>query len=302
MKIVKYSEFNQELNESFWDDVKYGFSKLGTYKAGGKIFGKGKVKKEAAAEVEELLKKESNKLLKTVVEDVEKNVSPEFPNCRKKITFLRGIITYGQLYDTISTAAKKSSKEEGYLAPEVANEIIESLRKVVKRYLDVELKAVYTTFESIENDSITEDEILELYNYTDELENAINEEFIKKLLTGAAKGIAKGYQAIGNVKDKAMDSMFGAKKGVDDDEVKKIGGQSAKFQSTSGQKNVESERMKGLESNKLPMTLFGVGSALGAFSWLVNTEWFKSLFTTIEHKEHAFLNQLVFHYHRILFY
>ena len=287
MKIVKYSEFNQELNESFWDDVKYGFSKLGTYRAGGTInpFKKGKVKKAAAAEVEELLKKESNKLLKTVVEDVEKNVSPEFPNCRKKITFLRGIITYGQLYDTISTAAKKSSKEEGYLAPEVANEIIESLRKVVKRYLDVELKAVYTTFESIENDSITEDEILELYNYTDELENAINEEFIKKLLTGAAKGIAKGYQAIGNVKDKAMDSMFGAKKGVDDDEVKKIGGQSAKFQSTSGQKNVESERMKGLESNKLPMTLFGVGSALGAFSWLVNTEWFKSLFTTIEHTD-----------------
>lgn len=285
MKLVKYSEFNQELNESFWDDVKYGFSKLGTYKAGGKIFGKGKVKKEAAAEVEELLKKESNKLLKTVVEDVEKNVAPEFPNSRMKITFLRGIIVYGQFYDTIAAAAKKSSKEEGYLAPEVANELIESLRKVVKRYLDVELKAVYTTFENVENDSITENEILELYNYTDELENAINEEFIKKLLTGAARSIAKGYQAIGNVKDKAMDSMFGAKKGVDDDEVKKVGGQSAKFQSTSGEKNVETERMKGLESNKLPMTLFGVGSALGAFSWLVNTEWFKSLFTTIEHTD-----------------
>jgi hypothetical protein len=129
MKIVKYSEFNQELNESFWDDVKYGFSKLGTYKSGGKIFGKGKVKKEASAEVEELLKKESNKLLKTVVDDVETNVSPEFPNCRKKITFLRGIIVYGQLYDTIADAAKKSSKEEGYLAPEVKNELIESKEK-----------------------------------------------------------------------------------------------------------------------------------------------------------------------------
>ena len=117
--------------------------------------------KEASAEVEELLKKESNKLLKTVVEDVEKNVAPEFPNCRKKITFLRGIIVYGQLYDTIAAAAKKSSKEEGYLAPEVANELIESLRKVVKRYLDVELKAVYTTFENVENDSITENEILD---------------------------------------------------------------------------------------------------------------------------------------------
>ena len=106
---------------------------------------------------------------------------------------------YGQLYDSLVAAAKKDSKEQGYLAPDVCNQIIEDMRKVIKKFLDVDLKGIYTVTESKEDD-ITDEEILELYNYTDELENAINEEFIKKLLTGAAKGIAKGYQAIGSEK------------------------------------------------------------------------------------------------------
>ena len=64
MKIVKYSEFNQELNESFWDNVKYGLSKLGRYKAGGKIFGKKGTDDAAKLELREIMDKESNKLLK----------------------------------------------------------------------------------------------------------------------------------------------------------------------------------------------------------------------------------------------
>ena len=80
-----------------------------------------------------------------------------------------------------------------------------------------------------------------------------------------------------------MDKLFGAKKGVDA-EQKTTKGQSAKFQKTSGETNVESERMKTLQSNKLPLILAGVGGALGALGWIAQTQWFKDLITTtIEH-------------------
>jgi len=264
MKIVKYSEFNQELNESFWDNVKYGLSKLGRYKAGGKIFGKKGTDDAAKLELREIMDKESNKLLKQVYGEV-MIVAPEFPNDRKKITFLRGVLMYGQLYDSLVAAAKKGSKEEGYLAPDVCNQIIEDMRKVIKKFLDVDLKGIYTVTESKEDD-ITDEEILELYNFDDIDMSAINEEeeFFKKLV---------------DLKNKAMDKMFGAKKG-EDAEQKTTKGQSAKFQQTSGDKNVETERMKGLESNKLPLILAGVGAALGAIGWIAQSQWFKDLITT----------------------
>lgn len=43
----------------------------------------------------------------------------------------------------------------------------------------------------------------------------------------------------------------------------------------------KSTKMDTLKSNKLPLTLAGVGASMGAFSWLVNTEWFKSLFDVV---------------------
>lgn len=260
MKIEKYSEFNDDqLNESFWDDVKYGLSKLGRYKAGGKILGKKETDEASKLELREIMKKESNKLLKQVYGEVA-IVAPEFPNDRKKITFLRGIIMYGQLYDSLVAAAKKDPKEEGYMSPEVVNSIIEDMRKVVKKFLDVDLKAVYTVAES-KQDNITDEDIFEL-SQTLELE-ALNEEeeFLKKL---------------SQLKDKAMDKLFGAKKGSDA-EQKTTKGQSAKLQKTSGETNVESERMKTLQSNKLPLVLAGLGGTLGALGWLAQTEWMKNL-------------------------
>jgi len=260
MKIEKYSEFNDDqLNESFWDDVKYGLSKLGRYKAGGKILGKKETDETSKLELREIMKKESNKLLKQVYGEVA-IVAPEFPNDRKKITFLRGVIMYGQLYDSLVAAAKKNPKEEGYMSPEVVNSIIEDMRKVVKKFLDVDLKAVYTVAES-KQDNITDEDIFEL-SQSLELE-ALNEEeeFLKKL---------------SQLKDKAMDKLFGAKKGSDA-EQKTTKGQSAKLQKTSGETNVESERMKTLQSNKLPLVLAGLGGALGALGWLAQTEWMKNL-------------------------
>ena len=77
-----------------------------------------------------------------------------------------------------------------------------------------------------------------------------------------------------------MDKAFGAKKGSDKPD-KGGSGQSAKFQKSSGSGEFESDRMgkKGLASNRLPILLNMIGGAMGAYSWLANTEWFKSLFT-----------------------
>lgn len=44
----------------------------------------------------------------------------------------------------------------------------------------------------------------------------------------------------------------------------------------TGSKETETEKV--YKSNKAPLTLLGIGTALGAFSWLVNTDWFKGLF------------------------
>jgi len=265
MKIEKYSEFNDDqLNESFWDDVKYGLSKLGRYKAGGKIFGKKKTDETSRQEVREIMAKESNKLLKQVYGEV-LIVAPEFPNDRRKITFLRGVIMYGQLYDSLVAATKKKPGEEGYMAPDVANAIIEDMRKVVKKFLDVDLKAVYTVMESKEDD-INTTEIKQLNESFDAILE--EEEFLKKLA---------------QLKDRAMDKLFGAKKGTDAPQ-RTTKGQSAKFQQTSGETNVDSERMKTLQSNKLPLILAGVGGALGALGWIAQTQWFKDLITTtVEH-------------------
>ena len=261
MKIVKYSEFQgQELNENFWQDVKYGFSKLGRYKADGKILGKKSTDDKSREEIKEIMKKETNTLLKQVYGEV-KIQAPEFPNDRRKVTFLKGVIIFGQFYDSIVAATKKELGSEGYMSEEVANEIINDLRKVVKKFLDVDLKAVYSVTES-KSDEMSESEAREL-NESIELLNE-EEEIIKKL---------------GQLKDRAMDRLFGAKKGTDAPK-KTTKGQSSKFQQTSGQKNVESERMKTLQSNKLPIILAGAGAALGALGWIAQTDWFKDLIST----------------------
>ena len=255
MIIRKYSEFeDQQINEKFWQDVKYGLSKLGRYKAGGKILGKGKVTKQAQAEIEEALEKESNKLLKELHDKV-KEACPEFPNNRNQGRFLRGVIMYGQFYDSLVAAANKKPGEEGYMDPEVCNQIITDLRKIVKKHLDVDLAAVYSVTES--QDAETREEFRLL---NEELDSINEEEIFKKL---------------GQLKDRAMDKLFGAKKGADATQ-KTTKGQSAKLQQTSGETNVQSDKMSTLQSNKLPLILVGVGGALGALGWLAQTEWMKN--------------------------
>ena len=257
MNIVKYSEFQYINEEGGWETIKYGLSKLGRYKANGKILGKGETDRKAKEEIDEIMKDTSNAVIKSTFEQVKK-VAPEFPNDRKRAVFLEGIVLYGQLYDSIVAGANKKPGDEGYLDPNIANKLIENLRVVVKKAIDTDLKAVYSVMDSKENIDLEKEELIfeRLFAQQDE---EVNEEFLK--------GITK-------FKDKMMDKMFGKKDG---DSEKRVSGtrQSAKFQTAGDDKTVDSERMKTLASNKLPLILAGAGAALGALGWMAQTEWFK---------------------------
>lgn len=280
---LEFIENKDRLDEGAWESIKYGLSKLGRYKAGGKIFGKNKTTKAAQEKIRTILNKESNKLLRKLDDEVRK-VSPEFPNDKKRMTFLRGIITMGAFYDSIVEATKKKPDSEGYLPVDAANEIISDLREIVKKYLDVDLAGVYTTMESEEGkDNILTEEEIEVLKWdvlTEEEVQMLDEKnFLKRAAGAVGKGIGKIGKGITKAKDKVMDKAFGAKKGSDKPS-RGGSGQSAKMQKTSGSGEFESDRMgkKGLASNRLPIILNMVGGAMGAYSWLANTEWFKSLF------------------------
>jgi len=279
IRLINEKQRDNVITEGAWETIKYGLSKLGRYKAGGKILGKKKVTKDAENKIRDILNKESNKLLRGLDSEI-RNVSPEFPNDKKRVTFLRGIITIGTLYDSIVEATKKNPDDKGYMPVDAANSIISDLREMVKKYLDVDLAGVYTTMESKEGEEniLTESElnILKLDVLTEQEIYLLSEKgFFGKI--GSA--IGRGLGAIKKGKDKLMDKTFGAKKGSDKP-AKSGSGQSAKMQKTSGSKEFETNRMGkgGLESNTLPIVLNMIGGAMGAYSWLTNTEWFKSLF------------------------
>ncbi len=281
--LTKLDESKEVINEGAWESIKYGLSKLGRYKAGGKILGKNKTTKAAQEKIRTILNKESNKLLRALDNEVKKQ-SPEFPNDKKRMTFLRGIITMGSFYDSIVAAANKNPEEEGYLPFDAANEIISDLREIVKKYLDVDLAGVYTTMESEEGkENILTEEEIEILKWdvlTEEEVQMLDEKnFLKRAAGAVGKGISKVTGAVTKAKDKVMDKAFGAKKGSDKPS-RGGSGQSAKMGKTSGSGEFETSRMgkKGLASNRLPIILNMVGGAMGAYSWLANTEWFKSLF------------------------
>ena len=175
-------ESNGDINEGLMDTVKYGLSKLGRYKAGGKIFGKGKVDQEAARKIQQIIDKQGNAVIKQL-DDTIRQENPEFPNNKEPEQFLSTVMSIAAVYDSVVASTNKNPNEE---------------------------------------------EVEQL----DEVE---------------ASDVRQQLQA-------------------------KRGDSGEDFAST---------RMDTLKSNRLPLTLAGVGSALGGLSWLVNTDWFRSLFEEI---------------------
>lgn len=209
----------QELNEGLWEKIKYGLSKLGRYKAGGKIFGKGKVDKEWIEKVKAIIDKKGNEVIKTLDAKI-KETNPKFPNNEKEEQFLKTVMEIAAVYDSIVGSTQKKVGEKGYLPIDIANGVIEDLAIYVKKFLDVDLAAVYTTMDE------------------------------------AKKAPAPPLQA------KDVRTQLQGKVGTDS--IKR-----------------DSQQMATLKSNKLPLVLAGVGTALGALGWLAQTQWMQDLIIRI---------------------
>ena len=161
----------QVLQEGAWEKIKFGLSKLGRYKAGGKVFGKGKIDQDSAAKIQSILDKKGNEVIKSLNTNI-KQENPEFPNNEKGEQFLKTVMGIASVYDSILAATKKKPEEEGYLPTDAANAVIADLAEYVKKFLDVDLKGVYTVMDSEEEkvDGQSDEELL-----TDEIED-INED------------------------------------------------------------------------------------------------------------------------------
>jgi hypothetical protein len=138
-------EAKGSLDEGFWDTIKYGLSKLGRYKAGGKILGKSKVDQEYARKIQQIIDKEGNDMIKQLDAKI-REANPQFPNSKDPQQFLTTVMEIAAVYDSVVAATQKNPKEEGYMPIDAANGIINDLREYTKKFLDVDLAAVYSGF------------------------------------------------------------------------------------------------------------------------------------------------------------
>ena len=143
-------EAKGSLDEGFWDTIKYGLSKLGRYKAGGKIMGKGKVDQEYARKIQQIIDKEGNDMIKQLDAKI-REANPEFPNSKDPQQFLTTVMEIAAVYDSVVAATQKQPEEEGYMPIDAANGIINDLREYTKKFLDVDLAAVYSGFNEAED-------------------------------------------------------------------------------------------------------------------------------------------------------
>ena len=139
------------LTEGFWDSIQSGIGSA----AGGvdKFLKKIGLKKEPEGyeQAQRIFAKIAEKEGHKVVQDLIKAIQDEardaeaklktakggqqFPVNKNRNIFFSGVNTIATTYDTIVAATKKDPGEEGYMPPDMANEIIEQLRIVVQKYM-----------------------------------------------------------------------------------------------------------------------------------------------------------------------
>jgi hypothetical protein len=230
-------ESEGRLDEGFWDTIKYALSKLGRYKAGGKIFGKSKVDQEYASKILSIIEKEGNEMIRDLDAKI-KETNPEFPNNEDPKQFLSTVLSIAAVYDSIVEATKKNPKEKGYMPIDAANGVINDLREYVNKFLDVDLKWSYTGLDENINTNIMDEE----YSLSDKEIKTLEEEF-------------------GLTEEEELDA----------DNVR----QQLQNKRTGGE-DFKSTRMDTLKSNKLPLVLAGVGASLSTLGWMAQTDWFKT--------------------------
>ncbi len=121
-----------------WENIKFALSKLGRYKAGGKIRGKKELDKKEIARIEALLDKSANNQIKNIKKTIDKEFEG-FPNNKEQNVFIDGVLEIAKVYDSV-----KAETESGKIPVDAGNAFIEELKEYVKDILDRQLKAVYS--------------------------------------------------------------------------------------------------------------------------------------------------------------
>jgi hypothetical protein len=182
-------EINELLQEGAWENVKYALSKLGRYKAGGKIFGKSQTDAKALAQITTLLDKKGNEVIKNLDRAIKQN-NPEFPNNKSQEDFLNTVLEIATVYDSVVAATKLKPNDKGYLPVDAANAIIEDLRVYGQKYLDVDLTAAFSVF-----------------NEADELDEVNTKTQVKNKFADTKSAIKKGdLEAYGTERMKTLKS------------------------------------------------------------------------------------------------
>jgi len=138
-----------------WQKIKYKLGKLGSMEKGGTILGRGKASKEASAELQAIMDKAENATLKGFFDRL-KEEHPEYPNQESQEDFVNALTEIGIFFASVHAAAAKKEGEEGYLPCQVANAIIDDLKKVVQKTLDYDLSDVYKHLTEQEKEELNE--------------------------------------------------------------------------------------------------------------------------------------------------
>ena len=151
-KIIK-EEMDNLLQESVWSKIKkFGADTLGAWEKGGKIRGR-KARSEAAekqyvaamTKLQGAAETASEQLIGKLAKELE---DAGYPNQEDEFDFKSQTFALGEYYESIKAAVKKKE-----MTAVVANELIDQLRVIVKKFLDYDLADVYKHFnEEIEEE------------------------------------------------------------------------------------------------------------------------------------------------------
>jgi hypothetical protein len=138
--------------QDLWDNAKHKLSKLGSITKGGKYFGKKKLSAEAEAQLNASIEKLNTDIARAAnisiksLDRIIKVNCPDFPNVKEPDKFQQGVDMIAAIYDSIVAASNKKPEDQGYLAPDISNELIKGLRMYVEKMVDYDLASVYKIF------------------------------------------------------------------------------------------------------------------------------------------------------------
>jgi hypothetical protein len=251
--ILAEDPLNEDLmEESVWSKIKYYVGKMGSLEKGGKMLGRGKRTAAALDKLEAAIEAAAKKGFGDFRKQLEADY-PEFPNMEKKEDFVNALLDIGAVYDSIDAAVAKyddqGAQVKGGLDPDSANAMVSALREYVAFLLDYKLADSYKHF--------TEDK-----DRIDEAPPPVGG--VAQVGGGERRTPATSSIAGGGGAPEDPDAPKGkyTKRGADGDAV-------------------DSETIKGLESNVLPILLALTGLAGVLIGLLLKTPWALEMFKSI---------------------